>query len=341
MRLLVTGGAGFIGSNFIRHILDSQPQARVINVDDLTYAGNLENLASVADDPRYSFVRANVLHSDRLKEHFRHLDAVIHFAAESHVDRSILQASSFVETNVSGTQALLETARQSKVPRFLQVSTDEVYGSVSEPNRATEENRLAPSNPYSASKAAADLMAHAYHLTYGMDIVVTRCSNNYGPCQFPEKLIPLMLLNALQDQPLPLYGDGLNARDWIHVRCHCEALEGVLMKGRAGQVYNIGTGRERNNLEVVGSILEILGKSRDLIRFVQDRPGHDRRYAMDVTRIGEELGWSAQRSFDRSLRETIRWYEQNPDWVERVQTGTYQKYYRRMYQDRDRTLSNL
>ena len=341
MRLLVTGGAGFIGSHFIRYILQSQPDVRVINVDDLTYAGNLENLAPVSDDPRYTFVRANILESDRLKDHFRQQDAVIHFAAESHVDRSILEASNFVETNVSGTQALLETARQSNVPRFLHVSTDEVYGTVPAPNRATEKSRLAPSNPYSASKAASDLMAHAYHVTYGMDIVVTRCSNNYGPYQFPEKLIPLMLLNTFLDQPLPLYGDGLNARDWINVRCHCEALECVLIKGRSGQVYNIGTGKERSNLEVVGLILEILDKSPDLIRFVQDRPGHDRRYAMDITRIREELGWASQRSFDRGLRETVRWYEENLDWVQRVQTGTYQQYYRKMYQDRDQTLSNL
>lgn len=341
MKLLVTGGCGFIGSNFIHYILASRPDVRVINLDSLTYAGNPENLAAVAHDSRYTFLKANLLESDRLRDAFAGLDAVVHFAAESHVDRSILEASNFVETNVSGTHALLETTRKSKVARFLHVSTDEVYGSVAAPHRATEESRLAPSNPYSATKAAADLMAHAYHLTYGMDIVVTRSSNNYGPFQFPEKLIPLMLLNAMRDQPLPVYGDGLNARDWLHVHSHCEALECVLMKGRPGKIYNIGTATERHNLEVVRSILKILNKSTDLIRFVKDRPGHDRRYAMNTTRIREELGWYPSISLDQGLRETILWYQENPDWVERVQIGAYQHYYQKMYHDRDHTLSKL
>ncbi|MDA2928002.1 dTDP-glucose 4,6-dehydratase [Acidobacteria bacterium AH-259-G07] len=342
MKLLITGGAGFIGSNFIHHILKERRDAQVVNFDCLTYAGNLENLAEVSSDPRYTFVRGDIACVQDVEKCLNQgVEAVINFAAETHVDRSILDSSAFVRTNVQGTQVLLEASRQKKVSTFIQVSTDEVYGSLGERGEFTEESPLAPNSPYAASKAAADLLARAYCKTFNMDVIVTRCSNNYGPYQFPEKLIPLMILNALEDKPLPVYGDGLYTRDWIHVKDHCRALECILTEGHPGRIYNIGSNQERQNLEVVRQILEILRKSPDLIQFVKDRPAHDRRYAIDATVLQRELGWKPQIPFEEGLADTIRWYESNSDWVSHVCTGTYQEYYHRMYETRDETLKNL
>ncbi|MGB9804824.1 dTDP-glucose 4,6-dehydratase [Desulfofundulus sp.] len=346
MKLLVTGGAGFIGSNFIRYILRTRPGVSVINLDKLTYAGNLENLAGVENHPRYSFTRGDICDRRLVSEIFsRGVDAVVNFAAESHVDRSIMDASPFVETNVRGTQVLLDVAMEcwrerlpvqgpgpaGRFPVFVQVSTDEVYGSLGPEGRFTEESPLKPSSPYSASKAAADLLALAYHRTHGLPVIVTRCSNNYGPYQFPEKLIPLMITNALEDQPLPVYGDGLNVRDWLHVEDHCRALELVLFRGRPGEVYNIGGHGERTNLEVVRAILKLLGRPESLIRYVNDRPGHDRRYAIDPSKITRELGWRPRHTFEEGLAATVEWYRQNRPWWERVKSGEYKDYYTKMY----------
>jgi dTDP-glucose 4,6-dehydratase len=341
MKLLVTGGAGFIGSNFITHILE-RPDVKVINFDCLTYAGNLENLARVEKHQAYSFAKGDITDPAAVDACLDSgVDAILNFAAESHVDRSILNSSAFIGTNVQGTQVLLEAARRWKIGRFVQVSTDEVYGTLGATGKFTEESPLAPNSPYAASKAGADLLARSYCKTFGLPVIITRCSNNYGPYQFPEKLIPLMILNALEDQTLPVYGDGLYTRDWIHVQDHCRALETVLFKGAAGRIYNIGGDQERRNLDVVHLILEQLGKSTDLIRFVNDRPGHDRRYAIDATRIREELGWAPVTSFEEGLGATIRWYMENPEWVRRVRSGDYQAYYQKMYDRRDETLLNL
>lgn len=341
MKLLVTGGAGFIGSNFIRHIL-SRRGFQVVNFDFLTYAGNLENLAGLEAGDKYRFIRGDIASGEQVAEALEQdVDAIVHFAAESHVDRSILDAAAFVRTNVLGTQNLLEAARRKRISRFIQVSTDEVYGSLSGRGKFTEDSPLAPNSPYAASKAAADLLARAYHRTYGLGLVTTRCGNNYGPYQFPEKLIPLMVSNALDDVPLPLYGDGLHTRDWIHVLDHCRALEAVLLQGRDGAVYNIGAEGERTNLEVARRILGILGKSEDLISFVADRPAHDRRYAVDSSRLRRELGWSPRISFEDGLDRTVRWYRDHPRWVDGVRSGDYRLYYRKVYGNRDRTLSSL
>jgi len=342
MKLLVTGGAGFIGSNFIRHILGANSGIEVINLDCLTYAGNLKNLVDVATNSRYTFFKGDITSCQDVAHCMAQgIDAVINFAAETHVDRSILDSSAFVRTNVEGVQVLLEACREGKVSRFIQVSTDEIYGSLDEEGRFTEESPYAPNSPYAASKAAADLLARSYHKTYGMDIIVTRCCNNYGAYQFPEKLIPLMVLNALDDKPLPVYGDGLNGRDWIHVKDHCRALECVIMDGQPGQNYNIGSDQEKQNLDVIYQILEILGKSRDLIQFVTDRPGHDRRYAIDATLLRRELGWEPSILFEEGLAQTIQWYTQNTEWVEDVRSGSYSSYYQKMYEDRDKTLNSL
>ncbi|NHM26019.1 dTDP-glucose 4,6-dehydratase [Desulfofundulus sp. TPOSR] len=346
MKLLVTGGAGFIGSNFIRYILQARPGVTVINLDKLTYAGNLENLADLADHPRHAFIHGDICNRRLVGEIFsRGVDAVINFAAESHVDRSIMDASPFIETNVRGTQVLLDAAAEYWKERFggravagserpvifVQVSTDEVYGSLGPKGRFTEESPLKPSSPYSASKAAADLLALAYHHTHGLPVVITRCSNNYGPYQFPEKLIPLMITSALEDKPLPVYGDGLNVRDWLHVEDHCRALELVLFRGRPGEIYNIGGHGERTNLEVVRVILKLLGKPESLIRFVKDRPGHDRRYAIDPSKITRELGWRPRHTFEEGLAATVEWYKQNRSWWERIKSGAYREYYQKMY----------
>jgi dTDP-glucose 4,6-dehydratase len=332
MKILVTGGAGFIGSNFIRFMVEEHPDYQVVNLDLLTYAGNLENLANLEDRPNYRFVRGDIADPDLLAELFADgIDGVVNFAAESHVDRSIEDPAHFLRTNVLGTQVLLQTARRFGVGRFLQISTDEVYGSLEGRGRFTEESPLAPNSPYSASKAAADLLCRAYWRTYGLPVVVTRCSNNYGPYQFPEKLIPLFITNALADEPLPVYGDGLYVRDWIHVRDHCRALDRVLHQGRAGEFYNIGADEERTNLEITQAILEQLGKGAGLIRHVKDRPGHDRRYAIDSSKIRRELDWRPGTTFAEGLARTVAWYVTNESWWMKIKSGEYREYYRRMY----------
>jgi dTDP-glucose 4,6-dehydratase len=331
--VLVTGGCGFIGSNLVRWLLANRPAWRVVNLDKLTYAGNAENLADLAREPRYRFVRGDVCDGDQVAAILREerIEVVMHLAAESHVDRSIHHAAAFVETNVGGTQVLLDAARAAGVRRFLQVSTDEVYGSLGPTGLFTETTPLAPSSPYSASKAGADLLALAAAHTFGQDVVVTRCSNNYGPYQFPEKLIPLMVVNALRDEPLPVYGDGQNVRDWIHVEDHCEGLVAALERGRAGEVYNLGASNERRNLEIVERILDGLGKPRSLVKFVKDRPGHDRRYAIDASKARRDLGWAPRRRYEDALSETVRWYVDHRAWWERILSGEYRAYYERQY----------
>jgi dTDP-glucose 4,6-dehydratase len=336
MNLLVTGGCGFIGSNLVKLLRAERPEGKVVTLDKLTYAGNLENLSELESDKGHVFVRGDIANRELLdlvlREH--KVDAILHLAAESHVDRSILGARVFVETNVLGTQVLLDAARDANVKRFVMVSTDEVYGSLGPTGAFTESSPIQPSSPYSASKASADLLALAYQHTYGLDVVVTRCSNNYGRYQFPEKLIPLMVVNALHDKPLPVYGDGGNVRDWLHVEDHCRALLMALEKGRSGEVYNIGGGAERTNLALVKGILKQLGKPESLIQFVKDRPGHDRRYAIDPGKIRQELGWTPKHTLEEGLAETVRWYVDNPRWWERVMSGAYRQYYETQYRAR-------
>jgi dTDP-glucose 4,6-dehydratase len=347
--VLVTGGAGFIGSNFINHFMADNPGCRVVNLDVLTYAGNLKNLTGVEKNPYYRFVKGDVcdagLVAGILAE--ERIDAVLHFAAESHVDRSITGPEIFVRTNVLGTQTLLEESRRhwqgGSVPqfRYLQVSTDEVYGSLGETGFFTEETPLAANSPYSASKAGADLLVRAYFETFGMPTLNTRCSNNYGPYHFPEKLIPLMIHNILAKKPLPVYGDGRNVRDWLHVKDHSIAIETVLKTGRAGQVYNIGGNNEWQNIDIVHLVCDLLdnklgrpaGESRGLITFVKDRPGHDRRYAIDATKMRDELQWEPSYTFERGIDETIDWYLTNQEWVADVTTGGYREYYEKQYGD--------
>jgi len=333
--LFVTGGCGFIGSNFVRHLLRSDPAVRVTNFDALTYAGNLANLADVADDPRYRFVKGDITDRAAVANALVEVtDAVINFAAESHVDRSILDSGPFVRTNVLGTQVLLDAARAKKVKRFVQVSTDEVYGSLGPAGYFTETTPLAPSSPYSASKAAADMLVLAYAHTFSMDAVITRCSNNYGPYQFPEKIIPLFITNLMSDQQVPVYGDGMQVRDWIHVLDHARGVEVAWRKGRAGEVYNFGGRCEMPNLHLTHTLLELLGKPRTLIKHVQDRLGHDRRYAIDCSKAERELGWKPEVTFENGLRETIAWYQANQPWVKQVRSGEYLKYYERQYGNR-------
>lgn len=348
-RVLVTGGAGFIGSNFIRYILsDPQKSIFLVNLDLLTYAGNLENLSGLEGDIRYHFVRGDVRDRNLVERLFQEhdFDTVVHFAAESHVDRSITDPESFFTTNIMGTQTLLDAAKRHwklspedrysrsyrEGARYLQVSTDEVYGALGNTGRFTEASPLEPNSPYSASKAGADLIVRAYHQTYGLPVNITRCSNNYGPCQFPEKLIPLMIYNAQNDRALPVYGDGMQIRDWLHVKDHCAAIMAVLEKGEAGEVYNIGGNNEKPNIEIVRLILAELGKPEELIAYIQDRLGHDRRYAIDSTKITAELGWKPAYTFERGIHETIRWYLDNRQWVERITSGDYRDYYAKMYQ---------
>ncbi len=334
MRILVTGGCGFIGSNFIHYMLERYPY-EIVNLDKLTYAGNLENLKDVEDDPRYRFVRGDVADRSVVVKIFEQpVDVVVHFAAESHVDRSIQDPSDFIRTNVLGTYNLLEVARIKGVGLFVQISTDEVYGSLGPEGKFTEETPLSPNSPYSASKASADLIAMAYYKTYGLPVIITRCSNNYGPYQFPEKLIPLMITNALEDKELPIYGDGKNVRDWIHVTDHARAIDLVIHKGKKGEIYNIGADNERTNIEIVEMLLQILGKPRSLIRFVKDRPGHDRRYAICAEKIRKELGFTPQIDFKKGLEETVRWYIEKRSWWQRIKTGEYMKYYESMYGQR-------
>jgi dTDP-glucose 4,6-dehydratase len=333
MHLLITGGAGFIGSNFIHLILREHPDVHLVNVDALTYCGNLENLSSVQDSSHYRFIRADISDSEAMEAVFtgETFDAVINFAAETHVDRSIMGPGIFLSTNLIGTQVLLDLCLKHKIKRFVQISTDEVYGSLPETGVFVESTPLAPNSPYSASKAAADLLVRAYIHTYGMDAVITRCSNNYGPYQFPEKLIPLMITNALEDKSLPVYGDGMNVRDWLHVEDHGRAIWLALTKGRSGEVYNIGGTNEWHNLALVQELLKILNKPESLIRYVKDRPGHDRRYAIDATKISRELGWQPTYNFSDGLRQTVAWYLEHEDWWRRVKSGEYQTYYQKWY----------
>lgn len=319
MKIVVTGGAGFIGSNFIRYMLSQHPNDEFINVDKLTYAGNSGNLSEVRTNPKYRFVKADIRDRAALEPLFKEgVDAVVNFAAESHVDRSILQPELFVLTNVAGTQTLLDLSRQYGVGKFVQVSTDEVYGTLGATGLFTEESPLQPNSPYSASKAGADLMVRAYYETFGLPINITRCSNNYGPYQYPEKLIPLIIYNALHNKPLPVYGDGLNVRDWLYVEDHCRAVDLVLRQGVDGEIYNIGGHNERNNLQVIRTILSELNKPETLIQHIKDRPGHDRRYAINADKIRKELGWAPQYHYESGIRETIRWYQENMAWVEQV-----------------------
>ncbi len=335
MKILVTGGAGFIGSNFVRQMVEEHPDDSIVNLDLLTYAGNLDNLTGLEGHEKVRFVRGDITDLGLLDELFSEgLDGVVNFAAESHVDRSIEDPARFLQTNVFGTQALLETAQRFGVQRFLQISTDEVYGSLDGTARSNEESPLAPNSPYAASKAAADLLCRAYWKTYGFPVLITRCSNNYGPYQFPEKLIPLFITNALADEPLPVYGDGLYVRDWIYVRDHCRALDRVLRQGRAGEVYNIGADEERTNLEITETILRALDKEVSLIRHVKDRPGHDRRYAIDSSKIRRELDWRPETSFSVGMERTVAWYISNESWWKKIKSGEYRHYYERMYRGR-------
>jgi len=341
MRILVTGGAGFIGSNFVRFVLASRPDCRVTNLDKLTYAGNLENLAECAEDPRYRFVKGDICDAELVRPLMGESDAAVHFAAESHVDRSIADSAPFFETNVRGTFTLLEAARHAALKRFVHVSTDEVYGPIPPGRWANEAAALLPSSPYSAAKAASDMLVLAYARTYGVPALITRAGNNYGPFQFPEKFVPLIVSNALEDRPLPLYGDGLQVRDWLHVEDHCRALDLLLERGQTGEIYNIGTGRERTNLEVARTVLELLGKPQSLITFVKDRPAHDRRYALDCAKLNNSPGWRAGVEFADGIRRTVEWYVGHPEWVGRVRDGAYREYYERHYVRREESLAAM
>lgn len=334
--VLVTGGAGFIGSNFINYLLSKRDGYSIINLDKLTYAGNLENLKQVEVKKNYRFIKGDITNNELVDYIFKRFEIkfVVNFAAESHVDRSILGSEIFYRTNVIGTTVLLEASRRYHVEKFLQVSTDEVYGSLGPTGLFTEQTPLSPNSPYSSSKAAADMAVLAFHHTYGLPVVITRCSNNYGQLQFPEKLIPLMIINALNNKKLPVYGDGLNVRDWIYVIDHNKAVELVLENGRVGEVYNVGASREMKNIEIVKLILKKLGKGEDLIEFVKDRPGHDRRYAIDSSKIQSELGWKPEYDFEKALSDTIDWYLQNKNWWERIISGEYQSYYNEQYTHR-------
>jgi len=335
-KILVTGGAGFIGSNFINYILNERDDILIVNLDKLTYAGNLENLQSSEEKKNYVFIKGDIINHELVSFIFHKYDItyVINFAAESHVDRSILSSEIFFRTNVLGTNILLENAKRFKVEKFIQVSTDEVYGSLSEEGLFEETTPLHPNSPYSSSKASADLMALSFHHTYDVPVVVTRCSNNYGPFQFPEKLIPLMIINAMNNKKLPVYGDGMNVRDWIYVIDHNKAIEAVMEKGKAGEVYNIGASTEMPNLEIVKLILKHLGKSEKLIEFVKDRPGHDRRYAINSGKIKEQLGWKSSVTFEDAIRDTIHWYINNKQWWNRIISGEYLDYYQLQYSNR-------
>ncbi|OIB03075.1 dTDP-glucose 4,6-dehydratase [Paenibacillus sp. LC231] len=332
MKLLVTGGAGFIGSNFILYMIQQHPNYQIINMDALTYAGNLENLKSVQHHPNYSFLQADIADKTTVDVVFQQgIDVVVNFAAESHVDRSILEPEIFVNTNVLGTQVLLDAAKKYGVTKFVQVSTDEVYGSLGETGLFSETTPLAPNSPYSASKAGGDMLVRAYHETFGLSVNITRCSNNYGPYQFPEKLIPLIISRALNDESLPVYGDGLNIRDWLYVEDHCSAIDLVIHQGKIGEVYNIGGNNERTNLHIVQTILRELGKPESLITYVTDRPGHDRRYGIDPTKIMNELGWKPKHNFETGIKETIQWYLNHKEWWTRIQSGAYREYMTQQY----------
>ncbi|HKZ21775.1 MAG TPA: dTDP-glucose 4,6-dehydratase [candidate division Zixibacteria bacterium] len=332
MRLLVTGGCGFIGSNFVRYLLKKYPDYKIFNLDKLTYAGNLENLSEVEKNPNYKFIQGDICNPQPVNQILAEkIDSIINFAAESHVDRSLYDPVVFVQSNFVGTQVLLQSALQHKVSLFLQISTDEVYGPVLGNHKSTEKETLNPSSPYAASKASADLLALSYFKSFNLPLIIARPTNNFGPYQFPEKLIPLFISNALEDKSLPIYGDGLYVRDWLYVQDHCEALDLILQKGKAGEIYNISSHNEKTNLEITDSILQALGKPKNLIKHVPDRPAHDRRYALDSTKLEKELGWKSKFSFEKALQETVEWYKKNRSWWERVKSGEYQKYYEKHY----------
>lgn len=332
-KILITGGAGFIGSNFVKYISNKYPDYEIINLDLLTYCGNLENLKDIEFNKNYSFIKGNIADNDLVSNVIKECNYVVNFAAESHVDRSIKDPEIFIKSNVLGTQVLLNAALKEGVDKYVQISTDEVYGSLGSTGYFSEKTPLQPNSPYSASKASGDLITRAYYKTFKMPVNITRCSNNYGPYQFPEKLIPLMISNALENKPLPVYGDGKNIRDWLHVYDHCTAIDLVLHNGKPGEVYNIGGNNEKENIEIVKLILKYLDKDESLIKFVDDRLGHDRRYAIDSTKIQEELGWKPKYTFETGIKETIQWYLDNQDWIEQVKSGEYQEYYRKMYID--------
>ncbi len=330
-QILITGGAGFIGSNFIRYMIEKYPNYKFINLDALTYCGNLENLEGIEKNPNYNFVKGNITDKKLIDNLVSKVDYIVNFAAESHVDRSIKDPEIFIKSNILGTQNLLNAAKKHNIKKFLQVSTDEVYGSLGKTGYFTEETPLQPNSPYSATKASADLMVRAYHNTFDLPVNITRCSNNYGPYQFPEKLIPLMISNALEDEPLPIYGDGKNIRDWLHVYDHCTAINLVLHEGKLGEIYNIGGHNEKQNIEIVKLILSALNKDYSLIKFVNDRLGHDKRYAIDSNKIRTELGWKPKYTFETGIVETINWYLENQKWMNKVKSGEYQEYYKKMY----------
>jgi len=336
MTILVTGGCGFIGSNFVKYMLDVHQDYNVVNLDKLTYAGNPENLEEITNNPHYQFVRGDICNRADVESCIRDskVDIIINFAAESHVDRSIMGPAIFIETNVSGTNVLLDIAKEYKVERFIQISTDEVYGSLAATGKFTESTHLHPNSPYSASKASADLIALAYYHTFGLPVVITRCSNNYGPYQFPEKLIPLMIANAIDNKPLPVYGDGLNVRDWLFVKDHCAAIDVVMQRGKVGEVYNIGGNNEWKNIDIVRLLLKNLEKPESLIKFVKDRLGHDRRYAIDASKIEREFGWKPNMTFEEGLKTTIEWYLKHESWWRRIISGEYKHYYQKMYGNR-------
>lgn len=354
--ILVTGGAGFIGSNFVKLMLEKHPEYKIINIDALTYAGNLENLKDIDGNPNYEFFKVDIRDREKIEEIFKNndIDSVVNFAAESHVDRSIEEPEVFLTTNIIGTQVLLDTAKKYwKVNpkdkyckeyrpgvKFLQVSTDEVYGALGETGMFVETMPLMPNSPYSASKASADMIVRSYHETFGMPVNITRCSNNYGPYQFPEKLIPLIINNCLKEKELPVYGDGMQVRDWLHVSDHCSAIDTVLHKGKDGEVYNIGGNNEKANIEIVKLIIGTLSKTEGLIKYVKDRPGHDRRYAIDNTKITTELGWEPAYTFEQGMKETIQWYLENTKWIENIISGDYANYYDKMYSSIDEVASS-
>ncbi|USK68329.1 dTDP-glucose 4,6-dehydratase [Peribacillus asahii] len=333
MKLLVTGGMGFIGSNFIHYMLEKYPTYSIVNLDLLTYAGNMENMKDVGDNLQYTFVKGDIRNKELVdflvKSH--NIDIIVNFAAESHVDRSITDPDIFIKTNILGTQNLLDIAKDNNIKKYVQISTDEVYGSLGETGYFTEETPLSPNSPYSASKVGADMLVHAYYETYGLNVNITRCSNNYGPYHFPEKLIPLMVTNALEGKELPIYGDGRNIRDWLHVFDHCSAIDLVIHKGNSGEVYNIGGHNERTNNEIVHLIVEKLGVSPNLIKHVKDRLGHDRRYAIDPSKIQSELGWKPKYNFNTGIIETISWYVENKEWWINIKSGSYLNYYEKQY----------
>ncbi|MDL2246075.1 dTDP-glucose 4,6-dehydratase [Methanobrevibacter sp. OttesenSCG-928-K11] len=332
-KILVTGGAGFIGSNFLKYMVDKYPKDEFINLDVLTYCGNLENLEDIENKDNYKFIKGDIRDKELVNNLTSDVDYIINFAAESHVDRSIEDPEIFIKSNILGTQVLLDAAKKYNIKKYLQISTDEVYGTLGKTGYFTEKTPLQANSPYSASKAGADLMVRAYGETFNLPINITRCSNNYGPYQFPEKLIPLMISNALDNKKLPIYGDGKNVRDWLHVYDHCTAIDLVLRDGKLGEVYNIGGNNEKQNIEIVKLILKELNKDESLIEFVKDRLGHDRRYAIDSSKIQDELGWTPKYTFETGIKETIRWYLDNGSWMDKVKSGEYQKYYKKMYEN--------